>query len=178
MWSQVDLRKHHYKQRQWRWWNSSWAFSNPKRGCTESAPLNMPANLENSVVATELEKVSFHSNLKEKQWQRMLKLLHSFSHLSSVQSLNHVWFFVTPWITARQAFLSITNSRSSLKLTSIESVMPSAISSSVTPSPPAPNPSQHQGLFQWVNSSHEVAKLLEFQLQHQSFQWTPRTDLL
>ena len=46
------------------------------------------------------------------------------------------------------------------------------------PSPPAPNPSQHQGLFQWVNSSHQVAKVLEFQLQHQSFQWTPRTDLL
>ena len=45
-------------------------------------------------------------------------------------------------------------------------------------SPPAPNPSQHQGLFQWVNSSHEVAKVLEFQLQHQSFQWTPRTYLL
>ena len=47
-----------------------------------------------------------------------------------------------------------------------------------SPSPPAPNPSQHQGLFQWVNSLHEVAKVLEFQLQHQSFQWTPRTDLL
>ena len=47
-----------------------------------------------------------------------------------------------------------------------------------SPSPPAPNPSQHQGLFWWVNSSHEVAKVLEFQLQHQSFQWTPRTDLL
>ena len=46
------------------------------------------------------------------------------------------------------------------------------------PSHPAPNPSQHQGLFQWVNSSHEVTKVLEFQLQHQSFQWTPRTDLL
>ena len=46
------------------------------------------------------------------------------------------------------------------------------------PSPPAPNISQHQGLFQWVNSSHEVDKVLEFQLQHQSFQWTPRTDLL
>ena len=39
-----------------------------------------------------------------------------------------------------------------------------------SPSPPAPNPSQLQGLFQWVNSLHEVAKLLEFQLQHQSFQ--------
>ena len=47
-----------------------------------------------------------------------------------------------------------------------------------SPSPPAPNPSQRQGLFQWINSSHEVAKVLELQLQHQSFQWTPRTDLL
>ena len=48
----------------------------------------------------------------------------------------------------------------------------------VSPFPPAPNPSQHQGLFQWVNSSHQVAKVLEFQLQHQSFKWTPRTDIL
>ena len=39
--------------------------------------------------------------------------------------------------------------------------------------PPAPNPSQHQGLFQWVISSHEVAKVLEFQLLHQSLQWMP-----
>ena len=46
-----------------------------------------------------------------------------------------------------------------------------------SPSPPAPNPSQNQGLFQWVNSLHQVAKVLEFQLQHQSFQWTLRTDL-
>ena len=39
-----------------------------------------------------------------------------------------------------------------------------------SPFPPAPNPSQHQGLFQEVNSSHKVAKVLEFQLQHHSFQ--------
>ena len=48
----------------------------------------------------------------------------------------------------------------------------------LSPSPPAPNPSQHQGLFQWVRSSHQLAKVLEFQLNHQSFQWTPRADLL
>ena len=53
-----------------------------------------------------------------------------------------------------------------------------AISSSVIPFFSCPQSLQHQGLFQWVNSSHEVAKVLEFQLQHQSFQWTPRTDLL
>ena len=47
-----------------------------------------------------------------------------------------------------------------------------------SPSPPAPNPSQHQGLFQWVNSLYQVTKVLEFQLQHQSFPWTPRTYLL
>ena len=47
-----------------------------------------------------------------------------------------------------------------------------------SPSPPALNLSQHQGLFKWVNSSHQVAKVLKFQLKHQSFQWTSRTDLL
>ena len=47
----------------------------------------------------------------------------------------------------------------------------------LSPSPPALSLSQHQGLFKWVSSLHQVAKILEFQLQHQSFQWTPRTDL-
>ena len=47
-----------------------------------------------------------------------------------------------------------------------------------SPSPPASNPSQHQNLFQRVNRSHEVAKVLEFQLQHQSLQRNPRVDLL
>ena len=47
-----------------------------------------------------------------------------------------------------------------------------------SPSPPTFKLSQHQGLFKWVSSSHQVTKGLEFQLQHQSFQWTPRTDLL
>ena len=48
----------------------------------------------------------------------------------------------------------------------------------LSPSSPAFNLSQHQGLFKWVSSSHQVAKVLEFQLQHQSFQWTSRTDLV
>ena len=62
-----------------------------------------------------------------------------------------------------QASLSISNSRSLPKL------MSHPLSS---PSPPAFNLSQHQGLFQWVSSSHQLAKVLEFQLQHQSFQRT------
>ena len=50
-------------------------------GC-QSAAVNMPANLENSAVATGLEKVSFHSSHKERQCQRMLKLLHNCTHLT------------------------------------------------------------------------------------------------
>ena len=53
--------------------------------CCESAALNMPENLENSAVATGLEKVSFHSNPKERQCQRMLKLLHNCTHLTLVK---------------------------------------------------------------------------------------------
>ena len=47
----------------------------------ESAALNMSANLENSAVAIGLEKVSFHSKPKERQCQRILKLLHNYTHL-------------------------------------------------------------------------------------------------
>ena len=57
-----------------------------------------------------------------------------------------------------------------------DAIQPSHLLSS--PSPPAFNLSQHQGLFKWVSSLHQVAKGLEFQLQYQSLQWTPRTGLL
>ena len=83
---------------------------------------------------------------------------------SSVQSLSRVRLFVIPWIAAHQASLSITNSQSSLRFTSIDSVMPSSHLILCCPLlllPPIP-PSI--SLFQWVNSSHEVAKVLEFQL--------------
>ena len=59
MGSQVDLRKHHYEQSKWRWQNSSWAISNPKRWCCESAALNMPANLENSAVPQNWKRSVF-----------------------------------------------------------------------------------------------------------------------
>ena len=57
-----------------------------------------------------------------------------------------------------------------------EAIQPSHPLSSF--SPPAFNLSQHQGLFQWASSVYQVAKVLEFQLQHQSFQWIFRTDFL
>ena len=100
----------------------------------------------------------------------------SLRMFSSVQSLSRIRLFATPWIPARQASLSITNSRGSLRLTSSDAIQPSHPLSS--PYPPAPNPSQHQSLFQWVSSSHEVAKVMEFQLQHHSLQRNPRADLL
>ena len=102
----------------------------------------------------------------------------SIYQIRSDQSLSCVRLFATPWIAGHQASLSITNSRSSLRLMSIESVMPSSHLILSSPSPPAPNPSQHQSLFQWVSSLHEVAKVLEFQLKHQSFQRNPRADLI
>ena len=87
--------------------------------------------------------------------------------ISSVQSLSHVWLFVTPWMAVCQASLSITNSWNLFRLRSIESMMPS--NSLILCRPLLLLPSiipQHQGLFQWVSSSHQVAKVLNFQLQH------------
>ena len=84
---------------------------------------------------------------------------------------------MTPWTAARQASLSITNFWSLFKFMSIVSgdamQPPHPLSS---PSPPTFNLSQHHGLFQWVDSSHQVAKVLEFQPQPQSFQWIFRVD--
>ena len=94
-------------------------------------------------------------------WHFTLCTLHQFS---SVQSLSCVQFFAASWTAACQASLSKTNSRSLPKLMSIESVMPSRLLIPSSSSPTAPSPSQHQDIFQWVNSSHEVAKVLEFQL--------------
>ena len=76
------------------------------------------------------------------------------------QSLSHVQLFATPWTAALQASLFSTISQNLLRLMSIESVMPSDNLILSSPSPPAFNFSQHQGLFQWVSSSHQVAKVI------------------
>ena len=75
---EVDLRKHHYEK-------ASEGDEIPVelfQILKDDVALNMPANLENSAVATRLEKVCFHSNPKERQCQRMLKLLHNCTHLT------------------------------------------------------------------------------------------------
>ena len=89
---------------------------------------------------------------------------HFFLTLSSVQLLSRVWLFSTPWTGARQASLFITNSGVCSNSCPLTWWCDPAISSSVFPFSSCPQSLQHQRLFQWVNSSREVAKVLEFQL--------------
>ena len=86
-----------------------------------------------------------------------------------VRLLIHVHLFEIPWTAACQAPLSSIVYQRLLKLMSIESVL-------LPPSLFAFHLSQHQGFFQWVGSSHQVAKVLQH--QHQSFQWIFRIDFL
>ena len=106
-----------------------------------------------------------------------IKLLYNFyiyhylcvsDQIRSDQSLIRVRLFATPWIAACQASLSITTpgAHSDSRLSS-QWCHP-AISSSIIPFSSFPQSLPASGSFQWVNSSHQVAKVLEFQLQHQS----------
>ena len=110
------------------------------------------------------------SLLTHKYWLYQLQF-------SSVQSLSRVWLFVTPWIAARQASLSITNPRSSLRLMSIESVMPSSHLilchpfSSCPQSLPASKPFPMSELFPWGGQSTGVSALASF-LPKKSQGWT------
>ena len=97
----------------------------------------------------------------------------------SAQLLSRLWLFATPWTAARQASQSITNSPEFAQ-THVHrvsnAIQPSHPLSS--PSPPTFNLSQIQGLFQESVLRIRWPKDLEFQLQHQSFQWIFRTDCL
>ena len=102
--------------------------------------------------------------------------------LQSVQFSHSVVsrFFVTLWTAASKASLSRPPlSKLEFTQTHVHWVGDAIQSSHPLSSPsPAFSLSQHQSHFQWVNSSRQVAKVLEFQLQHQSFQWIFRTDFL
>ena len=97
---------------------------------------------------------------------------------SSVQLFSQVRLFVTPKDCSKPGF-PVHHQLPELAQTHVhrvsDAIQPSHPLSS--PSPSAFNRSQHQGLFQWVISLHQVAKVLEFQLQHQSFQWIFRMDI-
>ena len=92
----------------------------------------------------------------------MYWIIEQFSSQSSDQWLSHVRLFATPWTVACQALLSITNSQSLLRLKSIASVkLSNHFHPLSSPFQSAVNLSQHQGLFHWVGSSHQLAKVLE-----------------
>ena len=102
----------------------------------------------------------------------------TMTSLSSVQSLSLVRPFVTPWIAAHQASLSITS-----QLLELAQIHVHWVGDAIQPSHPLSSHSSpafslfhRQSLFQWVSSSHQVAKVLELQLQQKSFQWIFRTD--
>ena len=99
------------------------------------------------------------------------------SSVSSVQLLSCVRLFATPWTVTHQAFQFITNSWSLFKLMSIESVMPSNHFILCHPLLLLPSIFPRMRV-QGVNSSHQMAKVSELQLQHQSCQWIFRTDFL
>ena len=117
--------------------------------------------------AEQMRKVLTGNKVREivKRQQNYFKVL-----ISSVQSLSHVGLFVTPWTAALQASLFITNSQSLLKLMSIESVMPSNHLILCCPLLLLPSIFPSIRVFSRVSSSHQVAKVLEFHLQHHSFQ--------
>ena len=101
-------------------------------------------------------------------WGKLGLALVGGAMITSVQLIR---LLKTPWTAAHQPSLSITNSPSLLKLMSIESDAIQPSNPLLSPSPPAFYLSQHQGLFHWVSSLHQVVKVLELQFQHQSFQW-------
>ena len=115
-------------------------------------------------------------------WVSLRSFHKGFISNSSVQFSSVTQFCLTLWDSMNHSTLGVPVHHQLSEFTQThvhrvsDAIQPSHPLSA--PSPPALNLSQHQGLFKWVNSSHEVAKVLEFQLQHQSFQWTPRTDLL
>ena len=115
---------------------------------------------------------------KESDNDWVTKHAFDFWYHTSVQSLSRVQLFATPWTATCQASLSITNSWSLLKLTSIELVMPSNHLILCHPLLLLPSIFLSIRVFSNESALHQVAKVLELQLQHQSFQWTPRTDLL
>ena len=97
--------------------------------------------------------------MKQKQY---CNSIHFKNQFSSVQLLSPLWLFATPWAIAHQSSLSITNSQSLFKPVHRvgDTIQPSHSLS--PPSPPTFKLSQHQGLFQWVSSSHRWSKYWSF----------------
>ena len=131
----------------------------------------------------KLKRCSYSKTKQEtKSWGLLLKINNSFSPflmLSSDQFSRSVVSYPLWPHESQHASLPCPSPTHGVTLTHVLCVGDAIQPSHPLPSPsPTLNLSQHQGLFKWVNSLHQVAKVLESQRQHQSFQWTPRTDVL
>ena len=126
----------------------------------------------------ELFDIIFHSKHEHSHHRSIISVGQKALQVlfSSAQSFSRVRLFAIPWTATHH--VSVHHQLQEFTQTHVYwvsvAIQPSHPLSS--PYPPAHNLSQHQGLFKWVSSSHQVAKVLEFQLQHQSFQWIFRSD--
>ena len=141
-------------------------------------PLNSGKSLPVLTTNHRLPDFSSRRQYQEQVEEMSFLSVPSRTHFIVVQLLSHVQLSATLWTVARQPSLSFNISWNALKLMSIESVIPSNylilchllfLLPSIFPA---------SGFFQRVSSSHQVDKVLEFQLQHQTFQWMFRTDFL
>ena len=109
------------------------------------------------------------------RWINRLLTVKSFTQVNTmvvdVQSLSHVWLFETPWTEACQASLSFTNSGACSNSCPLSRWCHPTLSSSVVPFSSCLQSLLASGSFLMSSSLHQVAKVLELQLQHQSFQW-------
>ena len=111
------------------------------------------------------------------------KCIDQFIFIRSVQLLSHVWI-LTPWSKCDPMDCSTPGFPVHHQLLELAQTHVHRVGDAIQPSHPLSSPSptfnlsQHQGLFQGVSSSHQVAKVLELQLQHQSFQWRMRWEIV
>ena len=108
-----------------------------------------------------------------KPWTNKCVFLMEMFAFSSVESLSSVWLFTNTRLPSPSPSARACSNSCPWSWWCIQPPHPPS-----SPSPPAFNLSQHQDLFQWVRSLHQVAKVFEFQIQHQSFQWIFMTDFL
>ena len=169
-------------------WPKYWSFSSNESSMNiqDWFPLGLTGLI--SLQSTGLSRVFSNTTVQKYQFFCVKLSLWSNSHI-------YTWLLEKPSIqfNSVQSCLTLCNSMDSstpglpVHHQLLESTQTHVhwVGDAIQPSHPLTFPpplafylSQHKGLFQWVSSSNEVTKVLEFQLQHQSFQWTPRTDFL
>ena len=134
---------------------------------------------KNNIIKSEVKTLNkilehwIHHHIKMTMWNLLLQFSVKFSSVAqSCLTLCNPMNHSTPGLPVHHQLPESTQTHVHWVSDAIQPSHPLS-----SPSPLALNLSQHQDLFKWVSSSHQEAKVLEFQLQHQSFQWTPKIDL-